>query len=60
VLIFADEPTGNLDAANSAMLLDLIKQFRTESGQTFVIVTHSSEIAAGADRVVRLHEGRFV
>lgn len=60
VLIFADEPTGNLDAANSSMLLDLIQQFRTESGQTFVIVTHSSEIAAGADRIVRLHEGRFV
>lgn len=60
VLIFADEPTGNLDAANSAMLLDLIKQFRTESGQTFVIVTHSSEIAVGADRIVRLHEGKFV
>lgn len=60
ILIFADEPTGNLDAANSAMLLDLIQQFRAESGQTFVIVTHSGEIAAGADRIVRLHEGRLV
>ncbi len=60
VLIFADEPTGNLDATNSAMLLDLMKEFRTESGQTFVIVTHSSEIASGADRTLRLHGGKFV
>ncbi len=60
VLIFADEPTGNLDATNSVMLLDLMKEFRNENGQTFVIVTHSSEIAAGADRTLRLHGGKFV
>ncbi len=59
VLVLADEPTGNLDAANSAMVLDLIRQFRQETGQTFVIVTHSSEIASGADRIVRLHEGKM-
>lgn len=60
VLVLADEPTGNLDATNSAMLLDLMKQFRSESGVTFVIVTHSSDIASGADRVIRLHEGRCI
>ncbi|MCU0424644.1 MAG: ABC transporter ATP-binding protein [Candidatus Kapabacteria bacterium] len=60
VLVLADEPTGNLDAANSALLLDLMKQFREESGITFAIVTHSSEIASGADRIIRLHEGQCV
>lgn len=60
VLVLADEPTGNLDATNSAMLLDLMKQFRSESGVTFAIVTHSSDIASGADRIIRLHEGRCV
>jgi lipoprotein-releasing system ATP-binding protein len=60
VLVFADEPTGNLDTANSALLLDLIKKFRTERGMTFVLVTHSMELAAGADRCLRLQAGQFV
>ena len=59
VLVFADEPTGNLDTANSALLLDLIKKFRTERGMTFVLVTHSTELAAGADRCLRLQAGQF-
>lgn len=59
VLVFADEPTGNLDAANSALLLDLIRKFRTEHGMTFVLVTHSTELAAGADRCLRLSAGRI-
>ena len=60
VLVFADEPTGNLDGANSALLLDLIKKFRAEHGMTFVLVTHSTELAAAADRCLRLQAGQFV
>jgi lipoprotein-releasing system ATP-binding protein len=59
-LVFADEPTGNLDTANSALLLDLIRKFRTEQGMTFVLVTHSVELAAAADRCLRLQAGQFV
>lgn len=60
VLVFADEPTGNLDTANSALLLDLIKKFRVERGMTFVLVTHSAELAEAADRYLRLQAGQFV
>jgi lipoprotein-releasing system ATP-binding protein len=59
-IVFADEPTGNLDSTNSAKLLDLMKHFRDQSGQTFIIVTHSAEIAAGADRCVRIVGGILV
>jgi lipoprotein-releasing system ATP-binding protein len=60
VLVFADEPTGNLDAANSAMLLDLMQTFRKEQGTTFVLVTHSAELAQAADRCLHLRAGVFV
>ncbi len=59
ILVLADEPTGNLDATNSALLLDLMKRFRTERGTTFVLVTHSAELAAGADKCLRLQAGQF-
>ncbi|MCS6808317.1 MAG: ABC transporter ATP-binding protein [Bacteroidota bacterium] len=59
-LILADEPTGNLDAANAAVLLDLMQQFRADTGASFVIVTHSTEVANIADRIIRLHEGMVV
>jgi lipoprotein-releasing system ATP-binding protein len=56
-LIFADEPTGNLDTANSDMLLDLLRQFREEFHQTFVVVTHSNDIAREADRTLVIKNG---
>jgi lipoprotein-releasing system ATP-binding protein len=56
-LVFADEPTGNLDATTSAVLLGLIQHFREQHRQTFVIVTHSAEIAQAADRVLTLRGG---
>ncbi|TAE30111.1 MAG: ABC transporter ATP-binding protein [Candidatus Kapaibacterium sp.] len=59
ILVLADEPTGNLDAANSALLLDLMKRFRTERSTTFILVTHSAELAAGADKCLRLQAGQF-
>jgi lipoprotein-releasing system ATP-binding protein len=59
-LVFADEPTGNLDHANSERLFALMRQFCISQRQTFVIVTHSADIAASADRVLTLYEGVLV
>ena len=58
-ILFADEPTGNLDAANSMMILNVMKEWREKHGQAVVIVTHSAEIAAGADRTITLDGGRI-
>ena len=59
-LIFADEPSGNLDSTSSAELLDLLAQAVREFGQTIVMVTHDPIAASYADRVVFLQDGRIV
>ncbi|GAB4247488.1 MAG: ABC transporter ATP-binding protein [Candidatus Methylacidiphilales bacterium] len=59
-LLLADEPTGNLDSANSTRVLDLIRQLTTAEGTTVVMVTHSSEIAEGADRIIRMKDGQVI
>ncbi len=59
-LVFADEPTGNLDSANSHELTDLIFRLRDELGQTFVLVTHSDEVAQKSDRVIQLKDGSII
>lgn len=59
-LVFADEPTGNLDSANSDMLLALLQKFRNERNQTFVVVTHSADIAHQADRTLTIKNGVIV
>ncbi len=59
-VIMADEPSGNLDRASARDLHDLIWELRESLGQTFVIVTHNSELYERADRVVTLREGRAV
>lgn len=56
-LVFADEPTGNLDAHNTRELILTIQSARQNHGQTFVIVTHSSELAQSADRIITLRNG---
>ena len=56
-VVLADEPTGNLDSANSDLLLALLQQFRAELRQTFVVVTHSPDIAARADRILTIKNG---
>jgi len=59
-IIFADEPTGNLDSTNATSLHNLFKQLRDELNQTFLIVTHNEELAAMSDRVMHLKDGRWM
>lgn len=58
-ILLADEPTGNLDAANGAAIMDLLFGLRDRHGATLVLVTHAPELAARCDRVVRLADGRI-
>ena len=58
-VIFADEPTGNLDSVNANDLHLLFKEVRDEFNRTFVIVTHNKELAAMSDRVLELKDGRW-
>ncbi|NCD71755.1 ABC transporter ATP-binding protein [Mucilaginibacter agri] len=59
-LIFADEPSGNLDSANARELHELFLQLRDEFNQTFVIVTHNEELADLSDRKVVMRDGLIV
>jgi putative ABC transport system ATP-binding protein len=59
-IVFADEPTGNLDSRSSAELLDFMRKAVGEFGQTIVMVTHDPNAASYADRVVFLADGRSV
>jgi putative ABC transport system ATP-binding protein len=59
-VIFADEPTGNLDSRNGAEILDFLRRAVDETGQTVVMVTHDPGAAAHADSVVFLADGRIV
>ena len=59
-VLFADEPTGNLDSAASGEILDLIRRSVDESSQTVVMVTHDPYAAAVADRILFLEDGRLV
>lgn len=58
-VIFADEPSGNLDSKNAEELHQLFFRLRDEFGQTFVIVTHNEELANMADRKLVMSDGRF-
>src|SRR4029077_18746743 len=59
-LVFADEPTGNLDSRSGAEVLELLRRSVDEHGQTVVMVTHDPVAAAYNDRVVFLADGRVV
>jgi putative ABC transport system ATP-binding protein len=59
-LILADEPTGNLDSRTAVTVLDLLHRLGKDHGVTVVLVTHSSEAAAVAERVVELRDGRVI
>ncbi|WP_170342090.1 ABC transporter ATP-binding protein [Ruegeria arenilitoris] len=58
-ILLADEPTGNLDEANGAAIVDLLFGLRDRHGATLVLVTHSHSLARRCDRVVRLRDGRI-
>jgi lipoprotein-releasing system ATP-binding protein len=59
-IVFADEPTGNLDSANANALHNLFCSLRDELGQTFVIVTHNEELSAMSNRVLQLKDGSWI
>lgn len=59
-LVAADEPTGNLDSTNGAEVLALLDEVRREEGAALVIATHDAGVAARADRILRMRDGRFV
>jgi len=59
-ILMADEPTGNLDAATGASIIDLLFQLNAESGTTLVLVTHDEALARRCGRIVRLAAGRVV
>jgi ABC-type lipoprotein export system ATPase subunit len=57
-VVLADEPTGELDAANEQLVLEALRQLRDVRGSTVIVVTHSSRVAGAADRVIELRDGR--
>jgi putative ABC transport system ATP-binding protein len=59
-IIFADEPTGNLDGATGAAIIDLLFARRAALGAALLIITHDAELAARCDRVLRMEDGRVV
>ncbi len=58
-VLFADEPTGNLDAATGARVIELLEALNSESGSTVVIVSHDLALAGRAERILRLSDGRI-
>lgn len=59
-IVWADEPTGNLDSKTTADVMGLIQQLNTEQQQTFVIVTHDADIGALCNRIVRMNDGQII
>ena len=59
-ILMADEPTGNLDTANGGHVLDLLLALNEREGTTLVLVTHDQTLAARADRIVTLSDGRII
>jgi len=58
-IVWADEPTGNLDAEGSRDVTDLLRKLNRQFGQTMVVVTHAAEVAEACDRTLRMRDGRF-
>jgi putative ABC transport system ATP-binding protein len=58
-ILLADEPTGNLDSANSALVMEILIGIQKEHGMTLIVVTHENEIANSAPRHIRIRDGRI-
>ena len=58
-ILFADEPTGNLDSENSLQVISLLRNIQQETNMTLIIVTHDEKIASQADSVIRLNDGEI-
>jgi len=59
-IVWADEPTGNLDSETALEIMDLLCRLNQEHGQTFVIVTHATEVGKRANRIITMRDGRIV
>jgi ABC-type lipoprotein export system ATPase subunit len=59
-VVFADEPTGNLDSATSEAIMDILKRLHADNGLSLVMVTHDLDLAKSSDRVVRMQDGEIV
>lgn len=59
-LVWADEPTGNLDSETAQEIMELISRLNHEQGQTFVLVTHALEVGNLADRIIQMRDGSIV
>ena len=59
-IVWADEPTGNLDSANSDEIMDLLSLLNKENRQTFMLVTHSDAVAARAHRIINMLDGQII
>ena len=59
-IILADEPTGNLDSKASDEIVHLLKKSNKEYKQTIIMITHNLEIAAYADRIIKIEDGKIV
>ncbi len=60
LIVWADEPTGNLDSETAADILELIRRLNRENGQTFVLVTHAQEVGNLANRIIKMRDGQIV
>ena len=58
-IVLADEPTGNLDSANSGEIMQLLRKANREQKQTLIVITHDDEVAMQADRVICIEDGRI-
>ena len=59
-VLFADEPTGNLDSATGDAIMEILNRLHTQEGVAILMVTHESELAKTADRVIRMHDGEVI
>ena len=59
-IIMGDEPTGNLDKANSIKVFDIFKELAIENGQTIIAVTHDPEFAGNSDRIIEMSDGKIM